>query len=330
MAAPAIAGAQPPRQQELFVPQSEAANAMLQLLQAPPPARRQRAPPPPDLPRLDAQLNATLRGLWASSTWAQRQSLWRRLAAFCAASQLPLNDRSAALFILSLGVTAQTQHGYASTLSALFGRLGLPNGLLSLMAAALRAQGALIPLHQARPMQREQLEQLLPTLGRRDAVAMALAWKTASRWSDIQRLIGRQVLLATPEEIIIDFSDRTKTSRSRPFAPQLLVVVRGRWTAAIAEVLSRLLPQEPLTQLTTADVEELLRPLGLTAHSIKRGALNLVAAAAEEGRVDPSVLPLLARHKTDSPLVQASVIRYVSNKPALARVLGTQHATALL
>ena len=303
---------------------------MERLLQERPPLGRRRPRAPIDQAAAFSRLRQLLRQLWASSTWAQRQALWRRLCEFASANNAPINDLTAAMFVSSMAVTPQTQHSYASALSALFSRLGLPNGVLAMMAAALRAQGALIPRRQAAPATREHIERLITQLPRRSATAIALAWKTASRWSDINRLLGRQVLVATPEEIVLDFSDRTKTSRSRPFAPQLLVVIRGRWTPQIAAVLRQLRPSEPLTRLTTAQVGDMLRPLGLSAHSIKRGALDLVAAAVEEGRLEASVLPLLARHKTDHPPVQASVIRYVSNKPALARALGTQHATVLL
>jgi integrase len=303
---------------------------MAELLRAGPSRRRTQPPPLVAQHTARARLLRVLRGLWASSTWAQRRQLWRRFGEFCAANGMPLTDETAAMFIVSLAVRPATRHAYASALSAVLGRLGQPTQTLAMLSAALRAQGALIPHRQARPATREAVKQLLPLLNRRDAAAIMLCWKTASRWSDVQRLLGRQVLRATAEEIVIDFSDRTKTSRSRPFAPQLLVVVAGRWTAEIAAVLRQLRPNESLTTLTTHAVAELLAPLRLTAHSLKRGALDVVATAVADGIVDASVLPLLARHHTESPLIQESVIRYVSNKVALARALGTQHATRLL
>jgi hypothetical protein len=68
---------------------------------------------------------------------------------------------------------------------------------------------------------------------------------------------------------------------------------------------------------------------GLSAHSLKHGAIDELARMSAAGKIDPSLVARLAKHKQQSDLVE-STVRYVTDKVALARMLGTQAATALL
>ena len=67
-----------------------------------------------------------------------------------------------------------------------------------------------------------------------------------------------------------------------------------------------------------------------SAHSIKRGAVDILIEAAAEGKVDPRLIPLLSKHKDDLMNFPSSTLRYTSNKVALAKMLKTQLATILL
>jgi hypothetical protein len=93
--------------------------------------------------------------MWAGSTWSSYSSLWSRYLDFVALHDLtPEADTNAALFVASLQTSLQTQHQYCKTLQALFNRFGWGTKTLSLMAAGMRHQGALIPMKQATPISR--------------------------------------------------------------------------------------------------------------------------------------------------------------------------------
>jgi hypothetical protein len=68
----------------------------------------------------------------------------------------------------------------------------------------------------------------------------------------------------------------------------------------------------------------------LTAHSIKRGALDVLLNAACTSKLDPRLIALVAKHKDQLHEFTAATIRYLANKDNLARMLGTQKATKWL
>ena len=100
------------------------------------------------------------------------------------------------------------------------------------------------------------------------------------------------------------------------------------------ESLMRMRPNAPITTTPTeglvAHMSTLLPGEGYTAHSIKRGALNLLAKEAVAGNLDPRLLPLLAKHSDPATQYPATTLRYIQDKVALALMLGTQHAIILL
>ena len=67
-----------------------------------------------------------------------------------------------------------------------------------------------------------------------------------------------------------------------------------------------------------------------TAHSPKRGAIDHLVRKAVEGRIPAAIIPMLAKHSWRLHDFPETTIRYVSDKPALARLLGTQDATVHL
>eukprot|EP00331_Platyophrya_macrostoma_P009653 CAMPEP_0176416590 /NCGR_PEP_ID=MMETSP0127-20121128/6429_1 /TAXON_ID=938130 /ORGANISM="Platyophrya macrostoma, Strain WH" /LENGTH=96 /DNA_ID=CAMNT_0017796679 /DNA_START=69 /DNA_END=355 /DNA_ORIENTATION=- len=88
---------------------------------------------------------------------------------------------------------------------------------------------------------------------------MTVCWKTASRWDEITRLQWPQSFLsASPEEIIIDWGQATKSSRLDPHRAARFVVVVCPSTAEIFDLLSRL-PPGPITSVTTSALTRALR-----------------------------------------------------------------------
>ncbi len=280
------------------------------------------------------RLGILARSLWASSTLSQRRHLFIRWHEWCQRYKMRMDDSSAALFVAATGVSPQAQLCYAKQLSAGLGHLGLPAKTLQSMAAALRATGAAIPIHQAAPLSRNQLRFWASCQPLHLRLALLLAWKTASRWADVQTLRRSQFLVVSPNEIVVDWGTTPKGRRGRPFHPSKLVVVQGPWTDEIAQAVEHLGNFAQLTTVTTATLDALWKmdPVmhAYSAHSIKRGALSHLFELAATGVDVPQVpLALLAKHATTAAL-SATTIRYGANPVAMARMLGTQQVTRLL
>ncbi|KAK7195574.1 hypothetical protein NESM_000486000 [Novymonas esmeraldas] len=176
-----------------------------------------------------ARLTADMReGLWTTRTWKQMESLWTRLHAYAAQRALPISDQTATLFVHDLDVAPTTKVGYANQLANLFRKMGLPSEVLRTYAQSQRGLGGARPANLAPPIPRAALVAIAEAQPDRLRVAMLLAWKTASRWDDIARVTKRSLLSVREDQIIVDFGSATKTSRARPFRPEMpVVVLRG-------------------------------------------------------------------------------------------------------
>lgn len=295
-----------------------------------------RAPAPPPLPDLEAQLEATVQKIWSTNTWKMMKSLWNRFVAFGQVAELPLDQHSAALFVNSMSVSMQTKHTYTRNLINVFRKLNKPHGELTLLDTALRAQGALIPLHQALPIPRHDVLRIYTSIDLNARMQLMLAWKTASRWDEIQRLTKNSILLNTRTEIVLYFWQETKGSRTQPFRPDLFVVIRGLFTVELSDYLCRALGQTrtvdtPLFHIPTEKIREILEPWGFSAHSLKRGAILHLLTHLPEGSPHLGLIPLLGKHAPHYPVFQDLTIRYGTEAQVeIARHLGTGILTALL
>lgn len=320
----------------MLAPSTTRARYLLPLFSAPPKSGR-----PPKLPghqplsRLRRLLRERLETTWAASTLAGYRSIFRRFLAWTKREQLPPTDEAAAMFIEALPVSNQSRLTYGKALTSVLSHLGVDVAMLRALCAALRADGAEAPMKQARPMTQQQLEQARLLFPPAEVPALVLAWVTASRWDDVAKLTTDGILETTPTEIVLHFG-KTKANRRRKYRPQDLVVIRGRHVPLLLPFVRRLLRRAraspeplPVTQLTTRQVRDLLRPLGLTAHSIKAGAISVLTAAAAQGLIKPMLIPMMARHKGATAFPEVTA-RYARQVPTLARVFGTQRATQLL
>jgi hypothetical protein len=252
----------------------------------------------------------------------------------------------AAAFISSLShVTDTTKSSCASSLAATARRLGTPTPLLSLLQFALNASASTIPTRQAVPATSRHIFVLVNSALHNDdsnlAVAIWLCWKTASRWSDLMMLKRHNFLEVNQQQqrIVIRWAE-TKTNRTQSFRPDSWTVVveadpQPAWMFELARrTINALPPNLFFTTTTTEQMRRFMRSLpqtvSLTAHSIKRGAVNALVEAAVDGRLDPRLIPLLAKHKDVANQFPATTLRYASDQVSLALMLGTQHATTLL
>ena len=293
---------------------------------------------------LQLQVQRLIRHIWADNTWNQRANLYRRFSAFCKEHRLEDLDETLdwaiPLFVESTETLPSTRLTYSKHLSALFHRMGHVTPIVQSYQCALRAVGGLIPQSQAVPATIEQVDRLLLRAiseDRRLHAALFLAFKTASRWDDILGIKGCSVSFNTPEEIIIDWRDRTKTTRADPFRASSWAVVRHHAPMdTVSNTLAQLEPEEPLLDATLWETSRLVQWLRkeaqteeLTAHSFKRGAVAILAKKSTDGLLLLELIPRLAKHKTPTDFTPTT-LRYIADPSVAARLMGTQAATILL
>lgn len=296
------------------------------------------------LGELQLQVQRVIRHMWADNTWHQRANLYRRFAAFCQEHRLEDLDETLdwaiPLFVESTETLPSTRLTYSKHLSALFHRMGHVTPIVQSYQSALRAVGGLIPQSQAVPATTQQVDRLLlraVSEDRRLHTAIFLAFKTASRWDDVLGIKGSSIISNTTEEIIVDWRDRTKTTRADPFRASSWAVVRHQAPMeTVSRVLAQLQPEEPLLDPTQWETSRLVQWLRrdpstetLTAHSFKRGAVVILAQKSCEGLLSLELIPRLAKHKTATDFTPTT-LRYIADAAVAARLMRTQEATVLL
>ena len=265
----------------------------------------------------------TMRMRWADSTRKARNRLYEELLEMKIQSPETPWQTTAAVMVERKNVTIQTKLTYAKNLHTVLKSLGHDATILSHYIAGLRVMGAEKPISQAAPLPKQLLLSLDCPVEVR--VALLIAWKTASRLDEIARLLPESFLLIEPQEIILDFSGRTKKSRGKFHLPQNLQVITGDLTSYISENLPTALANWPTQYQLMKHL-----PDGYTMHSIKHGASNVLIEAAANKALDPRLVPLVLKHRTPQPFEEVT-LRYLSNNlVAAARALRTGEATAHL
>jgi hypothetical protein len=308
------------------------------------------------LRNLQERVKCTARRIYAASVWENRSNEWARLQQFMTRHHLSANQIDWAISLWAESTASTTLPSsrlkYAADMAALAVRLGhvhLP--ITRMYQAGLRSSGALIPTQQAAPISQPQLLRLRQAAetserppGNRLLAALFVAWKTASRWDEVSRLVPRQFIELSEQRIIIDWSDRTKTTRANPFRNDSLTIIvdNGGIPPPILATLRGLRQEEellPPTGSSDAFNRFAARVLGasanITAHSIKSGAVTLLFQAAARGLLQPHLIPRLAKHEsqpsTSSNDAQPHVtLRYNRDKVSAAELGKTDEATRLL
>lgn len=260
-----------------------------------------------------------------------RNLLMIRYREFCRARCLVMNQETMLMFVVTTRTNARSKLTYITSLMA---RLQPPT-LLSRVRRALRRQAAVEPLVQARPASWQLIEQCMNNLPPREKIALYLGWRTASRMDEIVHLNRSHIQLISLTSIIIYWGATTKTSQEDPFLPWLYVEVgppiapgRRSYMGDAVRVLNQLSSNEVLVQ-HHALIEAQLERHGLTGHSIKRGAVTELLQRAAEGKFQPQLVPLVAKHATEA-ILPRSTLRYAANPTSVARILHTVDATAWL
>lgn len=278
-------------------------------------------------------------GLWTPESLRRRHLLLLRAISWCKREGIPFSPETATLWVNATGVSIQARLTYAKVLSGTLKHLGFDTQPLRSLMSALNAQGASIPMHQAPPMPRQRLLAWAVSQEPRTRLACLIAWKTASRWSEVAGLTWRHFIRVTPTEIVIDWKTLPKARRSNPFTASRFTVIKGPLTEAICTLLlSTVLRRRtlPLCGLTTTDIDAMWKSESAmseySAHSVKRGAITHLTEIAEARQIPGNLISRLAKHKTgrnDSDIAEMS-IRYGGNPIALARFLKTGMVTSHL
>jgi hypothetical protein len=253
-----------------------------------------------------------------------------------------------------------TRLKYNSCITAVAKRLGQTTPIADMYKGGLRRSGALLPTRQAPPISPDHARQLAEHLlvhdrfSHRAYTAIWIAFLTASRWDEVSRLTGDQILLERPDtfiggpttgsalalrRIIVSWRDRTKTTQADPFRPDSWTVIQrpDQFPAPVLRTLAEITgnPLEALCPRTTVWLQKAMRSAFPTqdppysAHSIKAGALAILAEAWQHGHISPTLLSQVAKHKTQHP-ISTTTLRYVRDQVTTALALGSQDATILL
>jgi hypothetical protein len=285
------------------------------------------------------RLKSAIESMWASTTFQDRRYLIERWMRWCVHYDQEPTPAAAALFIMAIPrITAQTQLAYTKAFSGTFKHLGWDRQDLLTLATALRAQGAAIPVEQAKPLNKPDLIQWLDQISDPMLKLTAMmCWKTASRWGDMIMLTREHIVEATANEIIVSWSTLPKGRKANPYTPSMYTVIHGPWTEEIFALIQRIpLPDKPFCPWTTdkldAELKKVPHMAQYTGHSFKRGAATHAIAEAERLKIDlkPSEISVLLKHKLTYDLLSSSDLRYPEAGPGLARLLGTQNVTRLL
>ena len=307
-----------------------------------------------ELARLESAAIDTIKQMWAESTLYNKQLTWARFTAFCRNNNFKLPDQldyAAMLWVQSTTATKTlpaTRLRYSMDLTSIASRLGVPVPLCRMFQSGLRSSGALIPQEQAAPFLLDHVRMLATaTASERFASrllsALFVAWKTASRWDEVSRLTRDQIVLIRPQEIIIAWGTKTKTTRADPFRAdsQVILAHDDDIPEAIRTTLDELPPDTDLcprsTEWFSAWIRRVLsankvrNPERYSAHSVKRGALTFLSYAVPD-HLSPSLFSILAKHRIDDPSVApaTTTLRYIGDPVQRARVVRTDLATILL
>ena len=267
---------------------------------------------------------------FAPSTFQRHGYLTRCFGTFLTNTELPTDPQSALMFLewLSIGISTPTLKTYALTFYSLYPQLKSMDSLVWLRALT-HFYGANVPSRQASPLTVAELQELLTLLPTDPKWAVWLAWKTASRWADMTHLTLDDFTLVEPNVILVSFKDKTKGSHDRPFRPDLLVLVED---PLVPQFMAWMRLQSFLTTKTTVQLSRLMQEIlnrHVTAHSIKRGVLNFLATLVADGKLPIHIIPQMAKHAVPWALPEKTV-RYLSDKPAIATMMGSRDATKLI
>ena len=286
--------------------------------------------------KLCAGIQAKLMLRFSQSTWDRRTYLHNTVCHFSENMNLEISEKTILLALewISASVTAGTLLTYATTLRAMFPAHG--GETLDAYIQSLRKLSAKNPIRQAPPLTRAQFDHLMRILPEHVKWAFWVAWKTASRWGECRLLSSKNTsFTASADEVVIDFKELTKGSATRPFRMDLIVLIKDdpQRISDFRRYIAKL-RTAPLTTWTTTHLTTFLRSTfpgsQLSAHSPKRGAMQLVMEAAAAGLIPLGLAAQIAKHLGGQVVLPDTTVRYTTDRVALARANGSGSVTKLL
>lgn len=276
---------------------------------------------------------------FASSTTETREYLATTLRTFLQHYSFQVSSETVLLCLewMSASAQARTILKYGRVMAAMFPQI--KDVEYARWCISLAKEAAKIPIRQVEALSWPDLAKFLASLPRPLFWAVWLAWKTSSRWEEILELTPSDVLSAMIDGtliVVIDFAWKTKSSKTRPFRPDMLVHLKDKkmrhlkflqWTSSRR-------PNDPLTTVSANELRALLRKFFPTRYlgtvSLKAGAISHLHLEAARGKIDIPRVISLAKHQTDLRTVPDHHVRYGRNKVALAVALGSGAATLIL
>lgn len=288
---------------------------------------------------LRSSLQVRLDAAFASSTTETRVYLAATLRTFLQHYQWEVSSESVLLCLEWMSATAQarTLLKYGRVMAAMFPVI--KDVEYARWCISLAKESAKIPIRQVEALTWLDLSRFLASLPMPLRWMVWLAWKTSSRWEEIMALDPSDVLSSVINgllRVVIDFSWKTKSSKTRPFRPDMLVNLQDkkmRHKKFLEWTMTRR-PHEPFTTVTADELRTMLRKFFpgryLGTVSLKAGAITHLHMEAALGRIPLPTVIALAKHQTDLRTVPDHHVRYGRNKVALAVALGSGAATLLL
>jgi len=285
--------------------------------------------------RLRARMRMTKR--LAESTLKRRTYLHNTFQEFRKLMMLPPSESAMILCLewMAKSVQPQTLLAYALTLRRIFPACTGPS--LEDYLASLRVEAAAKGISQVDAMTKDEFILAFGMLPREAKWAFWLAWKTASRWADVSRVSSANIIpTSNADEIVVDFRHLTKASKTRPFRADMVVLVKDsvQNVQEFLEWTSHRAPRTPITPWTTERLAAFFKHLfpnrRLRAHSVKRGAANILIKSAADGLIPTELVAQILKHIGAAPLLPDTTIRYIEDRVALARANKSGLATALI
>lgn len=271
----------------------------------------------------------------ATSTRKFRDSRWSHFLSFCAQEKLPINEIAAAAYVCSLTIKPTSALTYLNAIKA---RLD-PKPILTQIAAGFRRLAAGQSIRQATPISVKQMNEILTSINSPEIrLILWIAWKCAGRISEVLKLGKRNILQITPERVIISWANLPKSAQLHPFRQHLYTVIAHNQNSVTPsqittlQNLCRYSRTNALFSLSQGRIRKTIQEIcpKCTMHSLKRGAITWLLHLAANGKLSIQLLPMLAKHSTNNPLLPDSTIRYGSNQIETALALGTQSLTQFL
>ena len=298
------------------------------------PRLKRKSPSAFQLATLDLITHRRLKGAYAPSTWQRREMLSRNFKEFVQAFQLPHTSETALRFFswLSTNLLDSSLLTYTTTFLAM--HPNLKSVETQMYIRAIKTAFGLRPSTSARPFTPEEIHKILQELPPPVQLAFYIAWKTASRWADVKALCPCDVIPINSYEAAICFPI-TKATYMRPFRPDLLVhLVSDFPIDELLAQMTRLPPYKPITNVTTAILNKLLRKIlqdpKVSSRCIKKGAADHLIKQVALGRLQLDVVGRLLKHAKTPQIIGDTSVRYTTDKATMAVAMGSGQATSLL